>query len=184
MTNKEKNIIISILFGIVLIFAFQLGYRTYPKWNTPIVDCDTIWGVDTIMIRDTFPYYVERLDTIIFRDTIRITDTIKVLKDYTAIHYYQTEWNDTNLFVSNNIAISENKILDQVFNYKIKWEPVVNVNYSYTKYLYLSGTINTIPKYSSVGLFYASQKGLIGLGYSPFSGSVSLTGGFKIAKIK
>ena len=180
MSNKEKNIIIIVLSLIVSLFLWNWGYKTGQRSVT--VDCDTIRVVDTVQIRDTFPWYVERLDTIIYRDTIKITDTVEVLKDYTAIHYYETTWNDSSIFVSNNIAISENKILDQVFKYKITKEPIVIKNTYFNKYLYLTGTASAIPGYSSLGVSFASERSLIGIEYSPFGNVLSVTGGFRVAK--
>jgi len=192
VSDKEKNTIIGILITIVIVFSFLFGYNTYPKWNTPDVVNDTIWRVDTVehTIVDTFPWFVTKRDTIIYRDTIfKDIDTAKILEQFYAIHYYERQWRDTNLFVTINDAISENRLIDQTLKYEItRPQSIINVTenkYSYSRYLYFGGSI-TLPdaKYSNVGVYGAFSRTFFGVSYIPYQKGVMLTGGYRFLKIK
>ena len=158
---------------------------------------DTIRIYDTIIhfIPDTVPFYIVRKDTVIINHNIpAIVDTAAILVDYYSIHYYTRDWYDINqsdtlIHIRLEDAIMENMPIDNNFSYRYyKPQTVINNvvnNVSYSSYLY--GTlILPVPdtKYASLGLSYASGRGLIGVGYMPFNKGVSLTGGFKLIRFK
>jgi len=189
---STKNWIIAILILVVLTGVFWLGYSRYPVCHPVTVTHDTIIKVDTVEHRiiDSFPYYVIRTDSIVYRDTVfRDVDTAEILKDYYAIHYYNREWKDSLLTVSLEDAITENKPLSNTFKYQILRPQEIIINTTsvtnYTKYLYIAGTFS-VPdaKYSSVGVFGALPATFVGLSYVPFKKGVNVSMGFKIAKIK
>jgi hypothetical protein len=193
MTSQTKNWIIGILILIVLTGVFFLGYSRYPIWKPcPTTTSDTIYKIDTIIhyIPDSIPFYITKIDSVIYHDTVfKDVDTAAILKDYYAWHYYTRNWDDTLLSVTLKDVISENKVIDHEFTYKIVRPQVVVNNVTnitnYLKYLYLGGGI-TLPdsKYSNFGVYGAFPRTLIGLGYIPFSPGVNITLGFKIAKFK
>ncbi len=183
MSNKTQNTIIGVLITIVILFSFLIGYNTYPKWNTPITVNDTIFKVDTVehTIVDTFPWFVVKRDTIIYRDTItREVDTAVILREYFATHYYSRTWQDSSVIITVDDAVSENKLIDQVLKYEItRPQSIVNVsqvNYSYSRYLYAG--IRADYKGAGFGLFYADRRALYGLGYNPFNRNIEL--GFQV----
>ena len=192
MTSKDKNIIISILIGIVIVFSFIVGYNTFPKWNEVTPIHDTIWNIDTIEhhIVDTFPFFIVKRDTVVYRDTVPAEiDTSEIIKEYLSVRYYEREWRDTNIIVTINDAISENRLIDQSLKYEILrpqfiTHSVVN-SYSYSRYLYFGGSI-TLPdaKYSNVGVYGAFSRAIFGVSYMPYQKGVMLTGGYRILKMK
>jgi hypothetical protein len=189
MKNKTKNWIIAVLIGVVLIGIFFWGYGTGKRNNLPIVVNDTIWRVDTVEHRivDTFPWYIVKRDSVIYRDTVfKDVDTSEILKDYFAIHYHSRTWEDSLLLVKSEDAITENYILDHQFTYKIKRpQSIVNVvdnKISYSSYIYagVTGSKNSL----FVGGFYADRRLIFGLGYDPFNKAASASFGLKIASFK
>lgn len=189
MSDKEKNTIIGILITIVIIFSFTVGYQTYPKWNTPDVVNDTIWKVDTVehTIVDTFPWFVTKRDTVIYRDTVPADiDTSAIIKEYLSVRYYTRQWQDSSVIITVDDAVSENRLIDQSLRYEItRPQSIINVTenkYSYSRYLYAG--LQTDMKTASVSLFYADKRALYGLGYDPFNKRINLTTGIKIGKFK
>lgn len=192
MTSQTKNWIIAVLILIILLGVWIWGYSTYPHFN-PIVEVhDTIIKIDTIhhTIISEYPYYISKTDTIILRDTISaIVDTAAILQLYYAFHVYERSWNDSSLSVTVRDVVSENKYFDSDFSYQILRPKEIinstNISYSYSKYLYIGGSVY-IPdaKYSNVGVFYASGKVIFGLGYILYQNGVNVTGAIKIGKFK
>ena len=194
-----KTSLISIAIIIVLAGAFFGGWKAYPYFRPCLVERDTIRIYDTVEhhIRDTVPWYIVRKDTVIVNHNIpAIVDTNAILADYYNFHYYTRDWydidtakNDTLIHIRLDDAITENMPIDNNFSYRY-YKPtqvinnVVN-NVSYSSYLY--GTL-TLPipdtKFASLGLSYASGRGLIGVGYMPFNKGVTVTGGFKLIRFK
>lgn len=189
MTDKQSNTIIAVLIVTVILFSFWIGYNTYPKWNEPVTVNDTVWTVDTVEhhIIDTFPYYIVKRDTIVFRDTVPAdVDTAFILRNYFATHYYSRVWQDSSVVITIDDAISENRLIDQALKYEItRPQSIVNVvnnNYSYSRYLYAG--VRADYKGAAISLYYADKRGLYGLGYNPFIKSIELTGGLRIAKFR
>ena len=186
------------LFVFLLILAFWGGWKAYPHFRPcPEVQRDTIRIYDTIIHRipDTIPYYIVKKDTVIINHNIPAeVDTNAILADFYNFHYYSRDWYDINqsdtlIHIRLEDVISQNMPLDNNFSYRYYVpQTIINnsvTNVSYSSYLY--GFVNLpIPdtKFASLGLSYASGRGLIGIGYMPFNKGVTVTGGFKIARFK
>ena len=193
MTSKSNAWIVAVVILILTAAIFYSGYVMRGVWSpAPVPIHDTIYKVDTIEhhITSHYPYYIIKTDTVILRDTIpAIVDTAAILQLYYAFHTYTRAWEDSLLSVSLTDVVSENKVFDSDFNYRIlRPQEIINnttVNYSYSRYLYIGGSI-TVPdaNYSNVGVFYASGKALFGLGYIPLQKGVSVTGAIKIGSFK
>jgi len=193
MTSKSNDWIVAVVILILTAAIFYFGYAMRGVWSpAPVPIHDTIYKVDTIEhhIISEYPYYISKTDTVILRDTIpAIVDTTAILRNYYAWHYYTRTWQDSLLSVSLTDVISENKVFDSDFSHQIlRPQEIINnttVNYSYSRYLYIGGSI-TVPdaNYSNAGVFYASGKTLFGLGYIPLQKGVSVTGAIKIGKFK
>lgn len=198
MNNKTKNIIVAIAVLIILGLFFGIGYYAHSKWNPcPVSDTTVVYVYDTVTheIHDSIPYY--KVDSVKYRDQAWMdsvikankVDTVKLLADYYAIHYYTRTWEDSLLTVSLKDAISENKPGENTFTYRIlRPQQIVNnvVNeYNYSRYLYfgLDVPIRDV-KYANVDLLYAFKRGYAGVGYSPKLNSISIKAGIKIAKGK
>jgi len=192
--KKSTNTWITAIVVLILFAAiFYFGYVMRGVWNPLSVPIhDTIIKVDTIThhITSHYPYYIIKTDTIIIRDTLpAIIDTAAILRNYYAWHNYTRTWQDSLLSVSLTDVISENKVFDSDFSYKIlRPQEIVNntnISYTYTKYLYIGGNI-TIPdaKWSSLAVFFGSNKLLYGIGYIPYQKGVSGTIAFKVASFK
>ena len=192
-----KNHVTILLFA-VLILAFWGGWKTYPKLRPcPEVKRDTIVIYDTAthFIRDTIPWYIIKKDTVIVNHNIpAVIDTGAILADFYNLHYYTRDWydiieNDTLIHIKLEDVISQNLPLDNNFSYRY-YLPTQIINNSvtdirYQSYLY--GTLNfpvNDMKYASVGLSYASGRGLIGVGYIPYYKGMVVTGGFKLIRFR
>jgi len=195
-----KNLLAVVVAAILLALSFVGGCQYRKKtFKCPEAKSDTLYVYDTIIhnIPDTIPFYIVHKDTVIktvvdYQDV----DTMQILDDYFAIHFYTRNWYDIDTVLKDTLiaitledAISQNTPLGNDFSYKY-YRPttvinnVVN-NVNYSSYLY--GNINLpIPdtKYASVGLSYASGRTLIGVSYLPLTKNFSLTWGFKIASFK
>ena len=193
-----KNYVTILLFAVLLILAFRGGWKTYPKLRPcPEVKRDTIVIYDTIthFIRDTIPWYIIKKDTVIVNHNIPVMiDTGAILADFYNLHYYTRDWydiieNDTLIHIKLEDVISQNMPLDNNFSYRyyrptqIINNSVTTVNYQSCLYGILNLPVNDL-KYASVGMSYASGRGLIGVGYIPYYKTLSLTAGFKIARFK
>lgn len=192
MKDRTKNWIIAILFLIVLTGAAWFGYSRYPLLHPVSEIHDTIIIRDTIFhhIPDTVPWLVVKKDTVIIRDTVPAdVDTSAILQAYYDFHVYTRTWNDSSLVVTLRDVISENRVFDSWFDYKItRPQTIINnttVNYSYSRYIYLGGTI-TYPdaEWSNMAVFFAFKQGLFGAGYIPYKKGFSLTGAIKIVKLR
>lgn len=181
---------------ILLVFVgiFFIGYRYYPLCNPcPQPVTETIIIRDTVVyqIIDTVPFYIVRRDSVIIRDPIPfIVDTAAILADFYALHYYTRTWEDSLLLATSEDAITENRFVDNVFNYKIKRPAQVIYNsidnsISYSRYLYgaLSVPLNDY-KFASGSVYFASERLLLGVGYIPYHKSFNATAGFRIVKLR
>ena len=182
----------------VLILAFWGGWKAHQKFRPcPEIQSDTIYVYDTIVrfIPDTVPYYIVRKDTVIINHNIPAeVDTTAIMADYYNFHYYTRDWydinqNDTLIHIRLEDVISQNMPLDNNFSYRYYVpQTIINnsvTNVSYSRYLY--GTL-TLPvpdtKFASLGLSYASGRGLVGVGYMPFNKGVTVTAGFKLIQFR
>ena len=194
---KTKSLINTILITLALILiisglSFWLGNRYY-RLSHPCVPGgpDTLYIYDTITyhIPDTFPYYIVKFDTIIYKDTIfKDVDTGAILKDYFAYHVMSREWRDSLMIINLRDTITRNNIISSDISYKIlRPQTVINV-YDYTtydKYFYGGiGIYSTGIEYSSIDVLYSGPKFSVGLGYSPFVNSINMKAYIPIFKIK
>jgi len=114
-----------IIFIFLLLGIFYLGYWIRPRLDPcPQPEADTVVVIDTVTreIPSYVPYYVTRTDSVIYRDTIfqdQQVDTAEILRRYYALHYYTREFTDSLLWVQMNDAVTENRIIDTKFNYRI-----------------------------------------------------------------
>ena len=177
--------------GILLLFTagFFAGYQVYPTIHKcPQIASDTVYVYDTLIhvIPDTIPYLVVVKDSIVIRDTVfKDVDTVAILKDYYAEHYYTRYWSDTLLLVTQHDVLSQNKFLDSEFTYKLlrPYEIIYNVSYTTTYNRYLYADIE-LPfkdfKYATTGVTYAFGKGELGAGYNWGLKSITVKGGLRI----
>ena len=174
---KLKGYIIAVgVFLIVLAGVFYWGYRYYPLNNPcPQIARDTVYLRDTVYrtIPDKPPEYIVVRDSIVIRDTVfRDVDTLAILTDYYAIHYYTRTWEDSLVFITRQDAVAENKFIDSWLEYKIK-RPQTVINNSvneinYSRYIY-GGLVLPINNFDYAGLQvnYAGPKGSVGVMYQP-----------------
>ena len=179
--------------GILLLFAvgFFTGYKVYPTIHKcPQIAQDTLYVYDTLIhvIPDTIPYLVVVKDSIVIRDTVfKDVDTVAILKDYYAEHYYTRYWRDTLLLVTQHDVLSQNKFLESEFTYKLlkPRQIIFNTNYVtiYSRYLYFDIELPFKDfKYSTTGVTYAFPAGQAGVGYNWGLKSLTVKGGIKIKK--
>ena len=193
-----KTSLISIAIIIVLAASFFGGWKAHQEFRPcPVIESDTVYVYDTTIrvIRDTVPWYIIRKDTVIVNHNIpAIVDTAAILVDYYSIHYYTRDWYDINqsdtlIHIRLEDVIGQNMPLDNNFSYRYYVpQTIINnsvTNVSYSRYLY--GTL-TLPvpdtKFASLGLSYASGRGLVGVGYMPFNKGVTVTAGFKLIQFR
>ncbi len=115
---------------IVLAGVFYLGYRTYPMANIlPEPLHDTVYIYDTLPheIPDSFPYYVEKIDSVKYIDKKVIdsiirankVDTTEILRRYYAEYTYQRSFNDSLISAVLTDTISQNSLKGHRFTYKL-----------------------------------------------------------------
>lgn len=193
MNNKTKNTITAIAILIILLAVFVFGYKTYPRLNPPPhTTSEIIYVRDTIphIIIDTMPWYDYIPDTIIYQDTnFTNIDTGKILRDHFALHVYNRPWEDSLIQISLKDTITQNRPLGSTLTYKILRPQEITYNttntYNYSKYLYVGIDIPVRNiEYADFGLFYAFSRGYTGIGYSPALKSISIKGGFRVAKFQ
>lgn len=166
--------------------AWFWGYSSKhcnPSTPVTVIIHDTVSHV----IRDTIPWYITKTDTVILRDTIPIIpDTTAILQKYFAFYTYERSWTDSLLSVTLSDVVTENKVVDSYFRYKILREQTiineVKNEIVYSRYLYAGGTVS--PKYAEFGLFYASGNTFAGLQYNPFFKTPSVLIGLRIVKFR
>ena len=187
-----------LVFLLILIGIFYFGYSIYPRINPcPEVRSDTIYKTDTIerIIVDRIPYYIYRTDSIVYRQQEWVDslfqankeDTIIILNDYFAIHHYTQNWRDSLLFASEESAISENKIIDSHFTYRISQPSHQIINNIITgssnkRSVYAGLNVPvSFPKYSEAEILIIHPKFYFGAGYCPGLPSLTIKAGFKIS---
>lgn len=190
----NKYIIYGILLFLIVLFSWMSGC-SYGKHRVkcPEIKHDTIEIHDTIThtIIDSFPYYINILDTIIYRDTIYDKiDTNKILANYFAIYKYNRHWEDSLLSVNIIDEISRNTFVDSKFNYKIlRPQSIITniVDNTITFNNYINFGIG-IPikdiKYINLEANYIWNKGYVGVMYTPEIKSFGVKGGITLFKFK
>lgn len=206
MTNSFKTWLIIVLTGIVLTGIFFAGFFTFPKIHPPPVFTSShtvVYDTASHHIYHIYPWYVDKLVSIKYRDQAWI-DSIKNANqlDSAGIKFYATyQYNrkiadidsvtkDTSLVVTWTDAISQNKAMPvNGFDYRYIRPTYITNNIdnsvNYASYLYVAGSINyPDPKYSDMGLFWASRRTILGVGYIPFQKGVKVTLGTTLFKLK
>jgi hypothetical protein len=194
--KKNLAFILGAVFLFCMVACFVSGCR-YHKFRHPcpeaVINTHTVIIHDTIIheITDTFPYYVQKVDSIVYRDTIILeVDTALILKDYFALHYYTRNWQDSLLQVDLKDVVSENKFIENDFRYKIlRPQAIINntidQSIHYAKYIYLGIDVPVQNlNYIEVEGLFAFRKGYFGLGYEPQIKSVNIKGGVTLFKFK
>jgi hypothetical protein len=192
--TKWATLIISGLVLLLLCSIFIAGCNHGKKLvKCPEVTTSTVIIHDTVThtIVDTFPFYIVKRDSIVYRDTVHtIVDTAQILADYFATHYYTRHWQDSLLIATSEDAISENRFVDNKFTYKYIGPISITQNVhdntiTWNKYIY--GGVD-VPikdfKYISLESFYAFPKGYIGISWSPQISGFGVKAGVKILQFK
>lgn len=194
MKPLYKYLIVAAITVLVLFMTFFWGCQ-YGKTcvKCPVITHDTIIHYDTIFhhIKDTVPEYVQILDTVFIPHNIpQVIDTAKILDAYYSTYAYSRQWENDTILVKLHDVITQNKFVNNNFNYKIKipFQTIVNnVDNSihYTKYVYLGASIpfknNQV---SSLHVLYAFRKAYVGIQYSPLVNSWGVSGGLVLFHFK
>lgn len=203
MTSSTKNWIIVGMALIILAGTWFWGYTRYPVWHPLPEQKDSIVYVhDTIthVIVDSFPFYVIKKDSVMYRDPVWMDSVIQaakidtqematIFREYYAFHAYKRDWADSLVSITVMDTITQNRPEENYFTYKLlKPTSIIDntkTEINYSKYMYLGGSVS-IPdsKYSSVGVYSAFPRTLFGVSYMPWQKGVMGTVGFKIIKIK
>lgn len=200
--KKLQNILTVALFVLLLAGVFFGGYKYYAFRNPCAEIVDTLYIYDTgeHQIPDVEPWYITKRDSIKYRDpkwmdsviAANRVDTMAILSDYYAIHYYSREWfdPDSTVQVSAEDAISENQIIDNVFSFKLlKPQTVVNniIGSPPVYRRYLTGGLD-IPfnRTSGVGIEaeYVTDKYFLGTRFVPSEKSISIKAGLVLWRFK
>jgi hypothetical protein len=189
----KKWIFYALGFTVVLMLVFIKGCNHGKKLvKCPTITTTTVVVHDTVVhsIVDSFPYYIQGETKTIYVDVPANVDTAFILREYFATHEFNRIWQDSLVEVTLKDFISQNKPVDNVFNYKIKRPQqitytTVDNSILFNKYLYVGGSvpINDV-KMSGLGLFAAFPTFLIGGQYIPASKGFTVTGAFKLIKFK
>jgi hypothetical protein len=174
--SNIKNILLGFLIALLLFIGGLAGYKIYPaRHPCPEIVSDTIYVHDTIThyIPDTIPYYIQGKDSIVYlHDTIPAdVDTMAILKDHYALHYYTRLWEDSLLTVTLKDVITQNKSIDNTFTYKIlRPQTVIHneySNYSYSRYVTagLNFLLNDL-SYTGIEMNYIAPTWQGGMGYN------------------
>jgi hypothetical protein len=193
--NNITKYLIGVAIALIIAFTLFFSGCQYGKTRVkcPVITHDTTYVWDTVEhhIIDHVPYYVTKWDTIIFRDTIpQKIDTLEILHDYYAIHIYDRVWKDSLLQVNLKDFISENKLLNNDFNYKILRPQSVIINTVDNSILYnryftigLGVPIKDV-NYINIEATYQWNKAYLGVQYMPKINSFGIRGGAVLFKIK
>lgn len=187
-----KKILIEILIVIIFLFAVFVGGCRYGRTRVkcPVTTTDTIYKYDTIThaIHDVVTQVVR--DTIYFPDTIpSIVDTLAILKDYYAIYTYDWPKQDSNINLSLQTTITQNRPVKYDFSYKLlRPQTVVNnvttINNPYYNRLYLGATVPLKSGYPGIDITMVTQKYYGGMEYQPKEKIFSVKAGISIIKFK
>jgi hypothetical protein len=188
------NKILAIIICIVFIGSTLGGYfygKSRVKVLDPIVNTVILHDTITHNIVDSFPYYVNHHDTVIYNHNIpTIVDTVKILKDYFAVHVFDRKWEDDTLKVNVIDSISKNTPIGNIFKYKIKapfttTTTTIDNSITYNRYVNIELTIPVKDAgYTEFGIMYNFEKGGFGVGYLPKLQSFEIKGEMNLFKFK
>lgn len=158
-----KNIIITILSILAIVFI------TLYIFKKPITNTIT----NTEYVYDTIIHTINTSTIIpgeVIYDTLQIPvyiDTNKVINDYYTLHPFKREWNDTNISITLNDTITQNKFKQSTLNYKLlKPQTIINNTIvKNDKMLFIYTDVNTNQQISS-GVEYYQNKLKYKVGYN------------------
>jgi len=163
-----KEIVITLLVAVLILFIFKGSYNKYE----PIVVTHT----DTLIKHDTIRKF-KKGDSIPFVvlgiDTTTIHDTIRILQDYASIKSYSDTFRiDTDNYVSIQDTISKNKIIGRSYfsNFTqktIRIETIKTIPSKIELYLGLLGDLRRFDEKVGIGVGFAikvPKKGLFTFG--------------------
>jgi hypothetical protein len=190
--NKVIKYLILVVSVLLLSGAFIGGCQWHKKYRScPEIVTHTVILHDTILHRivDSFPYYIVRRDSIVYRDTVfKDVDTNAILEDYFALHYYSRTWEDSLLSAKSEDAISQNGFVDNKFTYRILRPQSITYNQidnsvHYNKYLLLGLSV-PIQDYKTAQLeaVFVLPKFYIGAGFG--SQGLSIKAGGTLFKLR
>lgn len=181
--NKTVLVLGIIALSALLGAFIYIGYTIYPKLNPlPETKTDTVLLHDSIWItfNNDQPYSLKP-DSIIHIDSIpSFVDTAAILKDYFAEVYYNKQFRDSNIVISDSIMITMNRLKANHIRYK--WlKPiqivtnVTNNNTFYTSYLSFGLDVPFYdPKLTEIASLLTMKKGSIGIGFVPYNQQFNL----------
>jgi hypothetical protein len=192
MSKDLKNVLLGAALALFLIAGIWGGYRLYPSLHPCNTQApDTIYVHDTVFhyIPDTIPYYIVKLDSIVYRDTVfKDVDTAAILKDYYAPHYYERIWRDTALTVILKDVIAENKSIANTFTYQITRPQQIIIQQpevTYSRYITFGAGLpfkNAKHMTLDLDLTFVTPKYYFGAGYNGELNCPSIKAGVTVAR--
>ncbi len=190
--QKYIYYILAFLFFMLIVFMKGCQYGKQHK-KCPEIITNTVIIHDTVTheIVSTYPHYINHTDTIIYIDTVlQDVDTAAILKDYFATHISDNRWQDSLVIVDLKTYISENKLKNSIFNYRILRPQTITVNtvdnsIHYNKYLLLGLNVPLKDKnYETIECTFVAPKWYAGAGYMPNIKSFTAKAGINILRFK
>ena len=181
---KVKYIILGFVWLVSLVIVANKCSRKEIETKT-ITKTDTIWNDTTIYSVKYIPKIYTKTDTVRIENTVILTDTIEIVKDYKKSKHYS----DT-LFVKNqfkliiNDVISRNNIIAR--NWKYTNLSPISVTSTKTiinsRHFYVTGQISTYNDFSpSFGAMYLDKKrNSFTITYDPLNKAYSFGYGYRI----
>jgi hypothetical protein len=179
---------------VLLILSFIGGCATHRKlFKCPKMTIDTIMVIDSFpkIIRDSFPYYTSKQDTVFYWDTVFYdVDTAAILRDYFALHIYNRQWKDSLIRVNLSDTITQNRPIGNFFEYRIlRPQTIINnsvdntITYNWYWTAGIDFPIKNIDYLEFESTFHFSRW-YIGAGYTPQLKSADVKIGATILKFK
>ncbi len=178
---------------IVLAGVFYLGYRTYPMANVlPEPLSDTVFIYDTVFheIPDSFPYYVERIDSIKYLDEKIIDsiinankiDTAEILRRYYAEYTYRRSFSDSLITAVLIDTLSQNKVMGHNFSYRLlkPQTTVINKTELLNTSLYVGVGTSTKLNTFNPEIILTYPRGYVGAEYNSINKGFYLKAGVRI----
>lgn len=203
MKNIKTYLIIVAVIIVALFSAYIGGCQHGKKLCTTDIVTNTVIVHDTLIhqIVDTFPYYIQGEERIIYRDTgtYHVVDTAYILRDYFATHITDNIFQDSLLKVDLQMHISENQLMHSVFKYRIlRPQEIINTTVDksvhYYRYVYFGTGLPVYPfksnnnisniNYIQLEGIYAFPKGYVRAGWQPYTKQFNLSAGVKIFKFR
>jgi len=185
MKETIKYVILHLIW-IVIAFSGGIIYQNNRHECPSVTNTDTLYVYDTIThIIVTPPEIIK--DTIFYPDTIPFpVDTLAILRDYYAFHSYTRRWIDDDMDITVKDVLTQNSFFETQLSYKIlrPQSIIINNEYitNYNRAIYTGLTFNS--KFTTIDVLYADNRLALGLGYSPFTRSLSVKAYVNIINLK